>query len=230
MKAIRHRSVNLDALAKVAEALGDLNRSIVFVGGAVVSIYADDDAADEVRPTQDIDLVLGLAKMNEHKLNSQLAERGFHLDIHSQKICTYRYNGIPVDIMSTGETMHSPTNRWYTVGFDSIQTIEVMGVPIRVLSAPCFLATKFEAYNRRGNGDYRLSHDIEDILYIIDNREMIVEELKEADPSIQFFVKSEIRKILNSPNTDEIVSSHLQPIALEIRYPMLLKKLTEMAK
>jgi hypothetical protein len=31
---------------------------MVFVGGAVISLYTDDPATDEVRPTSDIDLTL----------------------------------------------------------------------------------------------------------------------------------------------------------------------------
>ncbi len=37
-----------------------------------------------------------------------------------------------------------------------------------------FLATKFEAFKDRG-GDYRTSHDFEDIVYVLDNRTTIVE-------------------------------------------------------
>ena len=36
-----------------------------FVGGAVISIYADDPAADKVRPTQDVDLTLKLLGVNQ---------------------------------------------------------------------------------------------------------------------------------------------------------------------
>ena len=53
---MRNRIINLGVVAEIAQALGDLNESVVFVGGAVISIYADDPAADEVRPTQDVDL------------------------------------------------------------------------------------------------------------------------------------------------------------------------------
>ena len=50
---MRNRIINLSVVAEIAQALGDLNQSVVFVGGAVISLYTDDPAADEVRPTQD---------------------------------------------------------------------------------------------------------------------------------------------------------------------------------
>jgi hypothetical protein len=65
--------------------------SVVFVGGAVISIYADDPAADEIRPTQDVDLTLKLLDFSQRELDAKLAERGFHPDIQGHAICTYKY-------------------------------------------------------------------------------------------------------------------------------------------
>lgn len=51
---------------------------MVFVGGAVISLYTDDPAADEIRPTGDIDLTIQLAGFGEWtKLNERLLELGF---------------------------------------------------------------------------------------------------------------------------------------------------------
>jgi hypothetical protein len=225
---MRNRIINLGVVAEIAQALGDLNESVVFVGGAVVSIYADDPAADEIRPTQDVDLTLKLLDFNQRELDAKLAERGFHPDIQGHAICTYKYNDIAVDIMASTDSMRGPTNRWYSIGFDSIQKIQIEGVLIQILSAACYLATKFEAYNHRGNGDYRTSHDFEDIIYIIDNRTTIVEEVRVADKRIRDFLKSEFKKILNTPYAEEILSAHLHPLILEKRYPILLAKINIM--
>ena len=99
---------------------------------------------------------------------------------------------------------------------------------IQILSAACYLATKFEAYNHRGNGDYRTSHDFEDIIYVIDNRTTIVEEVRVADKRIRDFLKSEFKKILNTAYAEEILSAHLHPLILEKRYPILLAKINDM--
>lgn len=42
------------------------------------------------------------------------------------------------------------------------------GKHIRMVSAPYFLITKLEAFDGRGGGDYLLSHDIEDIIAVLD--------------------------------------------------------------
>lgn len=54
--ALENRIINIEAVATIASALGDLKENMVFVGGAVVSLYTDDHAADEICPTQDIDM------------------------------------------------------------------------------------------------------------------------------------------------------------------------------
>lgn len=222
---MKNRTINLGVVAEIANALGDLNKSVVFVGGAVVSVYADDDAVDEVRPTQDIDLTLKLFDMNQQDLDKQLAERGFHPDIHGHAICSYKYNDIAVDIMASTDTMRGPTNRWYAIGFDSLQEVTIQGATIQILSAPCYLATKFEAFNHRGQGDYRTSHDFEDIIYVLDNRITIVEEIKQTDEHIKEFLLEELTMVLKSSYSEEILSAHLHPLILEERYPMLLRKI-----
>lgn len=53
---LKNSRLNRIATEKIASALGDLNDQVVFVGGAVVSLYIDDLAADDARPTKDIDI------------------------------------------------------------------------------------------------------------------------------------------------------------------------------
>ena len=54
-------SNNLKRLRVIAEGLGELCRDVVFVGGSVAELYADDPAATDIRPTIDVDCVIELA-------------------------------------------------------------------------------------------------------------------------------------------------------------------------
>ena len=54
-------SGNIRRLKVIAEGLGDLLKDVVFVGGAVAELYADDPAATDIRPTMDVDCVIELA-------------------------------------------------------------------------------------------------------------------------------------------------------------------------
>lgn len=49
---------NILMLQTVANGLGELRDEMVFVGGAVAELYADNPAASEIRPTIDADCVI----------------------------------------------------------------------------------------------------------------------------------------------------------------------------
>lgn len=58
-------TINRIILERVALALDELNKQVIYVGGAVVCLYADDPAADDVRPTKDVDISLSVATIGE---------------------------------------------------------------------------------------------------------------------------------------------------------------------
>ncbi|MDP3150573.1 MAG: hypothetical protein Q8N83_15730 [Ignavibacteria bacterium] len=51
---IENKKLNERMIKKIALALGELNEKVVYVGGAVVNLYGDDPAAEEVRPKKDL--------------------------------------------------------------------------------------------------------------------------------------------------------------------------------
>ena len=53
-------SPNLVMLEIVADGLGELIDEMVFVGGAVAELYADNPALSDIRPTIDVDCVVEL--------------------------------------------------------------------------------------------------------------------------------------------------------------------------
>lgn len=61
-------------------------------------------------------------------------------------------------------------------------------ISIRIVTAPYLLATKFEAFKGRGKNDYMSSHDLEDIVTIIDGREEVVEEIKDSSEEIRDYL------------------------------------------
>jgi hypothetical protein len=44
---LENKVINIHVVAEIAEALGEIKNDIVFVGGAVVSLYTDDPAAEK---------------------------------------------------------------------------------------------------------------------------------------------------------------------------------------
>ena len=54
-------STNILMLQTVANGLEELKDEIVFVGGAVAELYADNPAASDIRPTKDVDCIIELS-------------------------------------------------------------------------------------------------------------------------------------------------------------------------
>jgi hypothetical protein len=224
---LENKVINIGVVAEIAEALGEIKDDIVFVGGAVVSLYTDDPAADEIRPTKDIDMTLQIVNLHHWQLiNEKLALLGFNPDPYGQSICSYKYKDIPVDIMATEDGPLGPANRWYKLGFENLWTARAKQQEIKILSAPCYLATKFEAFKNRGS-DYRTSHDIEDIIYIIDNRINIVEDIALENELISSFIKERLNDIVKKGLLKEVLMAHIHPIMSDQRIPIVEEKITK---
>jgi predicted nucleotidyltransferase len=70
------------------------------------------------------------------------------------------------------------SNRWYLVAMEAATTHQLFrDLEIRIVTAPYLLATKIEAFKGRSRGDFLASHDLEDLIFVIDGRSIIVEEV-----------------------------------------------------
>jgi hypothetical protein len=222
-----NKVINLALVAQVAEGLKELREKMVFIGGAVISLYTDDPAADEIRPTTDIDMTINLANYAEWaKMQERLAELNFYPDPKGQSICSYKFEKIAIDIMPADDSSIGVSNRWYKPGFKYLQQIELPeGISINILPAPYFLATKLEAFKDRGGNDFYGSHDFEDIIYLLDNRTTIVEEILAADEDVRQYIKQELILIKNHPQAGEILAMHIHPFVREDRLPIMMEKM-----
>jgi len=224
---LENKIINISVVAEVASALQELKEEMVFVGGAIISLYTDDDAADEIRPTFDVDLTLHVVNLGHwEKVQEKLRKLDFHPDPFGHAICSYKYKNILVDIMANEDGPLGPANRWYKIGFENLQIVKAKEQEIKILSAPCYLATKFEAFNGRGT-DLRTSHDIEDIIYVLDNRINIVEEIKKDDERVQAFLKEQFNRIIKKGLLREILLAHIHPLMLAERMPIVEEKINQ---
>jgi len=107
---------NIYRIKTVYEALDELQNTVVFVGGATVSFYADQQTF-EVRETDDVDVIIEILNYAAHaNLEEQLREKGFANDIMSKVRCRYKVKGITVDIMPTTDIAMGFENLWYELG------------------------------------------------------------------------------------------------------------------
>lgn len=59
---------------------------------------------------------------------------------------------------------------------------------IRLATAPYFLATKIDAFHNRGSDDFIASHDMEDIITLLDGRAEVIEEITTAPDDVREFL------------------------------------------
>lgn len=208
---IKNTDFNRTATKMVAKALGELNDQVIYVGGAVVSLYIDDPAAEDVRPTKDIDISMNLASMHDlEKLREELQKRGFKQTHEEGVICRFILEDeLKVDVMNTTALGWAPANPWFAPGLNDLVTHQIDEYQIKCLSLPYFLATKFTAFRSRGAKDPRTSHDFEDIIYLLNHTSDWIEQVQNADTEVKTNLISEFDNILNSSSMQEAMIGHL---------------------
>lgn len=229
---MKNTHINRKLILKIADALEELLPQVIFVGGATVSLYADDPAADDVRPTKDLDLSLSVTTVVElEEMRIKLNEKGFKQNPLINVICRFQYEDILVDVMNTQPILWAPANPWFGGGFRNSIAIDMEGRKIRIMPFNYFLASKFAAYFDRGGKNPVTSHDFEDIVYLLDNRTDWVESISnEKDGELKDYLLEYLNQILNNRRMQEAIEANLFYETRDSRYKMILQKLEELSK
>jgi len=231
---IKSRSTNIAMLSSVAKYLGDLTEKVVFVGGCATGLLITDPAIPEVRVTQDVDAIVEvISRMEYYRLEEKLRGRGFIQDMSEEApVCRWLVNAIKVDIMPTQEEILGFTNRWYVPAIRNAFQMEIAaGLLIRLVTAPYFLATKIEAFEGRGHGDYMASHDLEDFIAVLDGRPGIDSEIKQSSEDLQSFLSDKFTTFLKNEDFIDALPGHLPPDrASQARLPKLIKLIEKIAE
>lgn len=224
---------NLAMIRHVAARLGNLRDRVVFLGGAATALLITDSAAPDVRVTVDVDVIVEIASRGDYyKLADSLRLAGFFEDVsEGAPVCRWLVDGIAVDVMPTDEEILGFSNRWYK---DALQHASVLlvadDIAIRLVTAPYFLATKLDAFHNRGADDYYASHDMEDIITLIDGRPEVVEEVETTSNDLKEFLSSEFAAFLKSRAFLDALPGHLLPDpASQLRIPLLMDRIKAVA-
>lgn len=205
-------SSNINRLKVIAEGLRELCREVVFVGGSVAELYSDDPAATDIRPTMDVDCVIELATYGSlQEFESLLRQHGFVNDIESGVICRWKFNHETVDIMPDRDSILGFTNQWYKPGFQHRILYELPdGIAVYILPPLYYIATKIQAIRGRGGDDLRFSHDFEDIIYVLNNRQDITSLFDhENNTDLIEYISFWASEILNRQNYREEIECML---------------------
>jgi hypothetical protein len=83
------------------------------------------------------------------------------------------------------------------------------GIEIRLITAPVFIAKKLEAFAGRGENDFLLSHDLGDLIAVVDGRDSLVAECAVADASLRSYLRDRLASLVQTPAFVDALTGHL---------------------
>jgi len=136
-----------------------------------------------------------------------------------------------LDLLPLDENILGFSNRWYKPAMEFAQDHQLgPGLRIRVVTAVYFCATKLEAFRRRGKGDYLSSHDLEDLISVVDGRLELVDEMQVAPEEVRAYIAFEVKKLLDIRSFVDALPGYLLPDAAnQVRVTTLMARLKQIA-
>jgi predicted nucleotidyltransferase len=204
---------NLAALIDVAEHLGDLRDDLVFLGGATVSLMLTEAGAHRIRVTKDVDCLVEVASLGQfHELDARIRAHGFVNDV-SGPVCRYALGSRLVDIMPTQESIVGFASRWAREAVRGARWYALRpDLEIKLVTPAMLLTTKLEAFLSRGRADMLMSHDLEDVIALVDGRpELASEVLATASQPVRAYLHDRLTALLADSQFAEAIEAHLPP-------------------
>jgi hypothetical protein len=210
-----NRPTPLEMITYAAECLGDLRDEVVFLGGASVGLLITEPAAPAPRMTRDVDVVMEiLSRLDFYRAEQRLQSLGFQHDL-SGPVGRFLNGPLVLDLLPSDAQALGFGSRWYALAIKTAWQHRLTGgTTIRVISGPCFLATKLEAFQdpqREHSGDLFISRDFEDIVRVIDGRPGVVEEIHSAPQELRDFLAQRFQALLQAPYLYEAIAAHTDP-------------------
>ena len=205
-------SPNRDAVVRLARLLGPLVNELVFVVGRVADLLVTDPVGLRIRPTDDTDCVCEAAtRVAYHRLGERLRALGFVEDATpGAPICRWRTANDLLDVMPVEGAVLGFGNAWFAHAMRLSGRVELEpGVAIRLVSAPVFLATKWEAHSDRGGDAWYGDADVEDIVRVVAGRPGIEGEILATDSDVRAFLAAETRRFLDAGVAGDVIAGAL---------------------
>jgi predicted nucleotidyltransferase len=224
----------LEEMRIVATRLQPLEVPFAFVGGAVMCLLVDHPELTDFRRTKDVDVVVAVVTYPQFaELEERLRKAEFKHD-HSEgaPICRWLVDNCKVDIMPQDPANLGMKTKWFPEVLRLAMIADLgEGCSARVVTPPLFLATKLEAFKDRGKGDYLASHDLEDIVTLVDGRAAIVDEVAAENAEIRKFVAGEFAMIVEHPDFHDALLGHLSSLfGARERAPLVSGRFKAIAK
>lgn len=222
----------LTSMRQVAAKLNELALDHVFLGGSILRFLLDAPELTPIRQTRDVDVAIGVVAFEAYPaLEARLRQAGFDHDMREgAPKCRWIFGDTVVDIMPAGGDYLGLNTAWFKEAVETAQSIRVGDATLRVVEPAAFLATKLEAFHDRGDGDYLASHDLEDLITVVDGRRHIADDVRLAPSGLRNFVVTEFSRLLRERRFREAIAAHLPPDeASQQRTPIVLSRLQAIA-
>jgi len=225
---------NLQLLTEAAKLLIPILDELVFVGGCTTGLLISDEGAGAVRPTFDVDAITKITSYADYlSFSERLRNLGFTEDTSAgAPLCRWQHGHVNLDVMPLDERILGFSNRWYRGAMEAAQTHELEpDLRIRVVTAPYFCATKIEAFRGRGKGDYLSSHDLEDLITVVDGRPELPEELRSASDDVCSYTAEAVGQMPETADFIDALPGYLLPDDVsQSRITIVVERLTEISK
>lgn len=203
--------MSIAMLERAAQELDPFLSEIAFVGGATIALWITDPGAPQPRVTKDVDLVVEVASRAAwYRFEERLRAHGLRHDDSSPVICRWRAGGpsdeLLIDVMPGDAGILGFENQWQRPALDHARTLPLpSGRRISAITPPYLVATKLDAWNGRGGGDHLRSHDLEDVVVLIDGRIEILDEVEIAPADLREFLSHQITTLLGEPRFLDLI-------------------------
>lgn len=202
----------LDSIVIVSETLDQIGVFHAFLGGSVIPLLVDDPALYDFRPTKDVDAIVQIVTQAKYStLESQLRAFGFLNDMTpGAPICRYIYRESVVDVMPIDPSVIGFAFRWLPEALNtSVETKVGTSKKVRIISPGCFLATKLDAFRSRGRNDCLGSHDLEDLVMVIDGCSKIGSHVQATSQEMRSYIVGEFRNLVSQRAFLESLDGHV---------------------
>jgi hypothetical protein len=229
---LRPDDANRAQIVAAAEKLRPMLDQIAFVGGCVTGLLLTDPAAAPVRPTLDVDAIVAIASYEEFTLlEDRLRDLGFHQSLaEDAPICRWLNGNLILDLIPTDPSILGSAISGMDPPWLMRKKMKIDEHEIQIVTAPYFLATKLEAFHGRGKKDFR-SHDLEDIVTVIDGRPEIIEEVPLTAADLQKYLSAELKALLSNREFLEALPGHLLPdAASQQRLYLVMKRMQQLVR
>lgn len=186
-------------------------------GGCATGLLLTLARPERIRMTEDVDIIApALTARDYHAIEAKVRAQGFSNDMRpGAPICRWVYGAVTLDVMPIVQDILGFANRWYPLAVQTATTVVLeSGLSIRLISAPVFIATKLEAFDDRGHNtdgppDYLGSHDLEDIITVVDRRPELLAECMDSSPELRGYLAQAFSRLQVDADFNTTLAGHL---------------------